>query len=369
VNANGALSGATTGSFSGNVTTSSSVVAAGNVTGGNITTAGQVVSTGNIAGGNLLTVGNVVGGLFVGNGGSLSNIAGANITGVVANANYAANAGNITIANQPNITSLGTLASLAVTGNITGGNIAIGGAVTAAGSVTAPSVVANIDSVVGTSTKLRMTTDSTTSYVQTGTGVAGSTGNIVFAPYFSGTPRVSINTASGNLVAAGDITGTNVFSSQGRLLAASINSPVNGQLLQYNGSQWVNADNPTVRGGGQVVVLPGNASFSFTLPINATYVAWVLINIPNGIVTWNATITVTNTNVPVSGIQSGWYYNIGGAETLQLTSIPAQIRGAFQGISSDINTGGVNPTNVFTFGVINRTGVNQFGTWGYTRVS
>jgi hypothetical protein len=44
---------------------------------------------GNITGANLTTVGNVVGGLFVGDGGALSNITGANVTGVVANANYA----------------------------------------------------------------------------------------------------------------------------------------------------------------------------------------------------------------------------------------------------------------------------------------
>lgn len=42
---------------------------------------------------------------------------------VIPNANYAAYAGNITIAAQPNITSTGTLTSLTVSGNITTGNI------------------------------------------------------------------------------------------------------------------------------------------------------------------------------------------------------------------------------------------------------
>jgi hypothetical protein len=62
---------------------------------------------------------------FVGNGAGLTSITGANVTGTVANATYAANAGHATTANtvtdnaQPNITSVGTLTNLAVTGNIT----------------------------------------------------------------------------------------------------------------------------------------------------------------------------------------------------------------------------------------------------------
>ena len=52
-------------------------------------------------------------------------VAGANVSGTVANATYAANAGHATTANtvtdnaQPNITSVGTLSNLAVSGNIT----------------------------------------------------------------------------------------------------------------------------------------------------------------------------------------------------------------------------------------------------------
>jgi hypothetical protein len=114
VNANGALSGATTGSFSGNVTAS----------------------------------------YFIGNGSSLSQLTGANVTGTVASATVAASANSVAGANvsgqvanalvagtvytsaQPNITSVGTLTSLAVTGNITGGNITTGGVVSATGNIT-----------------------------------------------------------------------------------------------------------------------------------------------------------------------------------------------------------------------------------------
>ena len=64
-------------------------------------------------------------GLFTGDGGGLSNVAAANISGVVANATYATSAGSaalaldITGATQPNITAVGTLTSLTVSGNIT----------------------------------------------------------------------------------------------------------------------------------------------------------------------------------------------------------------------------------------------------------
>jgi hypothetical protein len=108
-----------------------------------------VNSLGNIVGGNIeatsvVTSGNVTANYVVGNGSLLSSITGANVTGTVANATQANTAnvansvagGNVTgqVANalvagtvytaaQPNITSLGTLTSLSVTGNTSTGGI------------------------------------------------------------------------------------------------------------------------------------------------------------------------------------------------------------------------------------------------------
>jgi hypothetical protein len=68
-------------------------------------------------------------GVFTGNAAGLSNIPGANVTGTVANATYstsagsATTAGTVTTASQSNITSVGTLISLDVSGNITAANI------------------------------------------------------------------------------------------------------------------------------------------------------------------------------------------------------------------------------------------------------
>jgi hypothetical protein len=166
-------------SATGNVT-GGNVNATGNVTGGNLTTTGLISATGNVTGGNVNATGNVSGlyiigngsyltgintgssnqiingnsnvniasangnitlsatgvanvivvtstgvnvsgtlntgsGVITGNGSGLSSIVGLNVTGQVGNALIA---GTVYTAAQPNITSVGTLTSLAVTGNI-----------------------------------------------------------------------------------------------------------------------------------------------------------------------------------------------------------------------------------------------------------
>lgn len=83
------------------------------------------------------TFGNVTATSFTGNGSLLTAITGSNVTGIVANATYATTAATVTTAAQPNITSVGTLTSLSVTGNITTGNV------TGANSVTSNYFVGN----------------------------------------------------------------------------------------------------------------------------------------------------------------------------------------------------------------------------------
>lgn len=55
--------------------------------------------------------------------GTAYNVAGANVTDTVANANYAAYAGNVVNSAQANITSVGTLTSLSVTGSVVAGSL------------------------------------------------------------------------------------------------------------------------------------------------------------------------------------------------------------------------------------------------------
>jgi hypothetical protein len=110
----------------------------------------------------------------------------------------------------------------------------------------------------------------------------------------------------------------------------------------------------------------GNSTQSFTVPINNTYQLWVLGNIPNGIIVYNATVSVSNTNVPVVGQQFAWNYE-GGGNILMFTSIPAQIVGTAGTISNAAPA--VANTNVFSFGINNTSGNTVTVNYGYTKIS
>ena len=80
-----------------------------------------VFGTGNITAGNVYANSGTVGAQTLkGEGGNISNIQGANVSGTVSSANTS---GTVTTNAQPNITSVGTLSSLSVTGNANVGNI------------------------------------------------------------------------------------------------------------------------------------------------------------------------------------------------------------------------------------------------------
>jgi hypothetical protein len=101
-------------------------------------------SSGNIAGGNISTTGNVSANYFIGNGATLTYITGSNVNGnvtsavqshyanianSVAGSNVSGQVGNSLISGtvytnaQPNITSVGTLTSLTISGNVTANNL------------------------------------------------------------------------------------------------------------------------------------------------------------------------------------------------------------------------------------------------------
>lgn len=102
--------------------------------------------------------GNVAGSYFVGNGSALTSITGASVVGAVANATYAVSAGSagsavtaeqITYAIQANITGVGTLGNLSVSGNTTVGNLSTGGFVSATGNVTGNYFIGNGSQLTG----------------------------------------------------------------------------------------------------------------------------------------------------------------------------------------------------------------------------
>jgi hypothetical protein len=116
---------------------------------------------------------------------------------------------------------------------------------------------------------------------------------------------------------------------------------------------------------GSWTLTTGANTVSFTVPAGQSYVMWVNGNIPNGIINWNATVTLSNSNVPVIGVQYGWYYLAGNA--LALTSIPSQIVGTAGTISTSAPA--VSNSNTFTFGITNNSGLSQIVYYGYIKVS
>jgi hypothetical protein len=116
---------------------------------------------------------------------------------------------------------------------------------------------------------------------------------------------------------------------------------------------------------GSWTLSAGTNTVSFTVPAGQSYIMWVNGNIPNGIVNWNATVTLSNNNVPVIGVQYGWYYLTGSA--LVLTSIPSQIVGTAGTIIT--SSPAVSNTNTFTFGITNNSGTPQIVDYGYVKVS
>jgi len=183
----------------------------GNVTGGNVLTSGLVSAAGN-----------VTAGAFVGNGATLTSVTGANVTGTVANATYATSAGTagtVTTNAQPNITSVGTLTSVTVTANITGGNLLTAGLISATSTITS---AANITG----GNILASGLVSATGNITAGNILGGA--NVNATTHTGTTVSVTANVTGGNIVTAGLITATGNISSAGN---------VSGTYFIGNGSQ------------------------------------------------------------------------------------------------------------------------------------
>jgi hypothetical protein len=145
---------------------------------------------------------------------------------------------------------------------------------------------------------------------------------------------------TGNLDAPGNITATNFVG--------------NGAALTNVATQVT----------GSWTLAAGTNTANITVPPNGTYTIWVNGNIPNGIAVWNATVTVTNNNVPVIGQQFAWNYS---GNALVITSIPSQIIGT-AGAISNASPGVGTTTNVFEFSIDNNSSNSAVVNYGYTKL-
>ena len=141
----------------------------------------------------------------------------------------------------------------------------------------------------------------------------------------------------------------------------SVAGNVSGNYFIGNGSQLSSVATQVT---GSWTLAAGTNTVSLSVPGPGTYSIWVNGNIPNGIVTYTATVVVTNTNVPVVGTSYGWYYAAGNA--LVLTAIPTQIVGSPNSISTAVVA--TTTANVFTFGITNNSGSSQVVSYGYTKL-
>jgi hypothetical protein len=194
----------------------------------------------------------------------------------------------------------------------------------------------------------------------------GNYGNTNVAAYLAGNVTVgNLLLASGGEITTVAGTGNVVIEANdgvSRIWEFSSNAALIFPDSTVQTTAYVAANNVS-RVTGSWTVTTGSANYDFTVPTNGTYVMWVRGNIPNGIITWNATATVMNDNVPVLGQQFAWVYT-GGETPIDFTTIPAQFIGTANTIvRSDPSP--ASPTNRFTFGINNASGSSRTVYWGY----
>ena len=182
---------------------------------------------------------------FIGSGANLSNIPSGNVSGQVGNALVA---GTVYTAAQPNITSLGTLTSLSVsgnanignvgtglitaTGNITGANLITGGILSVGGDANVGNIGANNGvftsvagnlttasqpNITGLGTLTSLSVSGNANIGNMGTGLITATGNVTGANLFTG----GIVTATGN-IAGGNITTAGEVSATGNVIGVNL---------------------------------------------------------------------------------------------------------------------------------------------------
>jgi hypothetical protein len=186
-----------------------------------------------------------------------------------------------------------------------------------------------------------------------------TTGDLAETSIFLGTDNHNVRTTVDGGI---QITTPNVTDNVWQFGAdGDITLPASGNVVDSTGvGQLAN------RVEGSWTVTSGTNTYSFTVPSDGTYTMWVKCNIPNGIIVWNATASVSNSNVPAIGTQYAWNYTGGGSPIL-LTAIPDQIVGTAGGISTD-NTYVGTTSNRFDFTIANTSGETQIVYYGYTKV-
>jgi len=411
---------------SGNIQTGSG--AGGNITGvnyitanyvtGTLTTASQpnITSVGTLA--SLAVTGNIsaanITGNHFGNGSGLSAITGANVTGTVANATYATSAGSATTAGtvttnaQPNITSVGSLTSLIVSGNINSGNISANNAtftsitgtlstasqtnITSIGTLTGLNVNATVTAVGFTANTGVFTGNGSGLSAITGANVTGTVANATYATSAGSATTAGTVTASaqsnitslgtltslivnGNInagnIAGGNLVSANYFSGNGSLLTAINGSNVTGQVsyaATANAVAGANVSGAVAYATTANAVAGANVSGTVA---NATYATSAGSATTAGTVTTASqpNITTASNLTSVGNITVGtWSATLGSISGANLTSVPAgNLNGTIPAVVLGNSTLYIGTTGVAlnrASGSLSLTGVNIDGSAG-----
>jgi len=224
-----------------------------NIVGANVT--GEVT---NSATANAVAGANVSG--QVAFAGTANIVAGANVTGSVANATYADTSGTVETAAQPNITSVGSLSSLSVTGNVAGGNISTTGVLEVTGNVSAGNVSGTggvFTYVSGDGANLTNISVSTGSYIEAGTSEARLDTDGPFRVTVGGTANVlQVNNTGTEVAVTGSMSVSggldnninfNSTSNLGPVGNVTITGGVSGAFLHTDGAGTLTWNTGTVQ--------------------------------------------------------------------------------------------------------------------------
>ena len=194
------------GDLVANIANANTINFVNNITGGNLVSANYIAGDGykisNIAGANI--TGTVANANYATYSGTAYSVSAGNVSGTVANANYAIYASDVVNASQGNITSLGTLVNLTINGNLTSGNANLGNVATASYFVGDGSNLTNISATSGTAATVSTAAQPNITSVGTLTSlnVAGpaNLGNVSNVHVFGGSNGYFLSTdGNGNL--------------------------------------------------------------------------------------------------------------------------------------------------------------------------
>jgi hypothetical protein len=332
----------------------------------NITSVGTL--TGIDATGNISTTGDVIGNIgyfnsivFSGQAGGAGTIS-ANVTGTYGNFTFVT--GTLTTASQPNITTVGTLSTLTVTGNIDSGNITTTGTVVADslvanvlnvdhGTVTANLSTGNISGATGTFTNVR---GALLDASQTNITAVGTLGSLAV------TGNVTTGNVSGTKGTFSEVQGTLLTNAQpnitsvGTLASLAVTGEITGNVTAtlFTGGYLTQAFQPNITTVGTLgsLTVGGNINASGVDAQNARFTALqgnVLTNAQPYITSLGTLIDLTvtgNINTTVGNITSA--QNITGVDITASNSIVANV----VTVTGNVTAGNVNTGIVVASGNI-----------------